>query len=466
MPRQPPRFKKGGIVKIKISEVFQSIGQPTITYVRRDEGKYERLLSGALDVKGQLCLLTGPSKTGKTTLYKKVLEEKKLLPLPIRCDGTLSDEQFWRRGLEGVNFDVVKQHTTSVGVETSAGGKFSGQFGWRWLAGLTGEASVGIKSARSEGEIREAILANPSPGHLVPILKTLPVVLVVEDFHYLTPEVQQIIFQQWKVFVDEEVSVIVIGTTHHAIDIANANRDLLGRLCHIDIAQWATTDLSKILQQGLKHLGIGFAHQTAMLNEIPKESMGLPIIVQQVAGQIFADLGLNEVESSTLDKTYGPKLTITAINNAIFNVASTKYGQLQTYYGLLVEGARKRARKYNTYELVLATFAVEPLKFSLSRREIEERIRDSDIPNQQKPPSASVGSMLKALGDFQRRRKIELLEWRSTEQTLYIFEPAFLFYIRWREPRKPHTAKNLLALVQELLKVSSSFGVSATTTMR
>jgi hypothetical protein len=139
----------------------------------------------------------------------------------------------------------VKEHSSTQGSNLVTSGKLSGNIGWKWLAGLAGEVSAGTGSARTEGEVRERIIANPSPAHLVPVLKTLPLLLVVEDFHYLSPEVQRIIFQQWKTFIDEEVSVIVIGTTHHAIDIATANQDLLGRLCQIDIAQWSIGDLEK-----------------------------------------------------------------------------------------------------------------------------------------------------------------------------------------------------------------------------
>jgi len=252
--RPSKRSSREFVLKVKIPEVFRSLGQPTITYVRRDSGKYERRLSAALDVTGQLCLLTGPSKTGKTTLYKRVLDERKLLPLTVRCDGDLSHEQFWRRALEGLNFERVKEHSSAHGSNLITSGKLSGSIGWKWLAGLAGEVSAGVTSTRSEGEVREKIMANPSPAHLVPALKTLPLLLVVEDFHYLSPDVQRIIFQQWKTFIDEEVSVIVIGTTHHAIDIATANQDLLGRLCQIDIAQWSNDDLKKILQQGFSYL--------------------------------------------------------------------------------------------------------------------------------------------------------------------------------------------------------------------
>jgi hypothetical protein len=345
-----------------------------------------------------------------------------LLPLTIRCDGNLTQEQFWRRGLEGLSFERVKEHSSTTGRELSSSGKISGGIGWKWLAGLSGEVSAGLKSTRSEGEVREKIIANPSPAHLVPVLKNLPLILVIEDFHYLEPEVQKIIFQQWKTFIDDEVSVIVIGTTHHAIDIATANQDLLGRLNQIDIAQWSADDLEKIMRQGFSYLGaeINDRQLHRIFSEVAKESVGLPIITQQAAEQIFEDLGISEVETKTLIKEVIPKITIGGVYKALHNVAHTKYNQLRNDYLQLTTGPRKRARKYNTYEFALTCFTLEPLQFSLMRHEIEERMRKLPVPAEQIPPSPSVGSMLNALTEFQKSREIELLEWRPGERTLYI----------------------------------------------
>jgi predicted AAA+ superfamily ATPase len=69
----------------KVSEVFKTTGQPTVTYVERDSGNLERRLSGYLDEAGQLCLITGPSKTGKTTLYRQVLQKRGAIPLIVQC---------------------------------------------------------------------------------------------------------------------------------------------------------------------------------------------------------------------------------------------------------------------------------------------------------------------------------------------------------------------------------------------
>lgn len=40
---------------VDINKVFVPSGQPEYTYVEREDGKYETILSSALDVGGQLC---------------------------------------------------------------------------------------------------------------------------------------------------------------------------------------------------------------------------------------------------------------------------------------------------------------------------------------------------------------------------------------------------------------------------
>lgn len=116
---------------VNIGDVFKTIGVPSITYVKRENGKYERSLKASLLTKGNLCLLTGPSKTGKTTLYNKVIKELSLEPLIIRCDNELTVEEFWKRALEKVNFERIKEKGKSNEVE----GKIDAKVGWQWLIG-------------------------------------------------------------------------------------------------------------------------------------------------------------------------------------------------------------------------------------------------------------------------------------------------------------------------------------------
>ncbi len=425
------------MTKIKISEVFRTTGQPTITYAKRENGINELQIQSVLNSGGRLCLLTGPSKTGKTTLYKRVIQEINKKPLTIRCDNQLDPESFWKQALETIDFNRISSIVNDKSGEIS--GEITGKFGWAWLANLIGETKVGVKGSMSESEIREKILAKASPQHLIPILKFCPIVLVVEDFHYLTSECQQTIFQQWKAFIDEEVSVIVVGTTHHAFDLARANKDLVGRIVHIETKAWTPKDLSSIVNQGFEHLGIQDSLST-ISTTISNSAVGLPIIVQDVCSTLFTQKGIFEIEKDS-GITFGKS----DVFQALHSVALTSYSQHLTPYNRLANGPRKKARKYNTYELILMCFAKDPVMSSLDRHEIDKRLKELST-KETLPPAQSINSTLNALENFQSSNKLELLEWSLSDQKLYILDLTFLFYLRWKEPvqhNKPQTLREL-----------------------
>ena len=101
--------------------------------------------------------------------------------------------------------------------------------------------------------------------------------------------------------------------------------------------------------------------------------------------------------------------------------------------------------------MVLACFTVDPITFSLTRAEIDSRISKLEIDASEKPPAASLNSTLGALKKFQTKREFQLLEWRPTEDTLYIVEPSFLFYVRWRKKKSGNSGEQL-DLFEELLR--------------
>lgn len=412
----------------KLSDVFRTTGQPEITYVERDSGNLERRLEGYLDERGQLCLITGPSKTGKSTLYKRVLTRRKQEPLVVQCTAGKTCEQIWTSALEQVNFERVIQKTEDTSSEVQISSEVGAKFGWSWLAEVTGKLTASAKEKSSEAEIRQRFLADASPEHLIPILQNTRYVLIIEDFHYLDDKEKVLLFQQWKRFVDNEVTIIVLGTSHRAVDIANSNKDLVGRIAQIDVKQWDTSDLQKICEQGFEYLDI--PQKSHPFKKICVESVGLPIIVQQVCLQLFNRnnvFSIVDAKKSTLDPLQDDN-----INSSFSDVANEKYAQFESYYNTLIRGPREKSRKYKTYELIVACFAADPITFCLSRSQIDERLSKLEIEQGEKPPAASLNSTLGALGKFQEKREFQLLEWLPGQDNLYVVEPSFLFYVRWR----------------------------------
>jgi len=429
--------------RISISDLFSGFGIPQQTYVAQENGLYEKQLKQGLKELGTLCLITGSSKTGKTTLYHKVLDSVDRTPLVIRCDSTIDSNEFWKRPLEAINFRVLKEVHTGNTSETQSSGKIGGKIGWEWLAGLIGEVSLGLKKEKTETEVREAIISKPSPNHLIPLLKKTNAILVIEDFHYLETKTQKEVFQQWKAFIDEGVSVVVIGTTHHGVDLAYANPDLVGRIQQIDLMRWSKKDLNEIGNKGFNELGV--ETPKTVIDLISGESAGLPIITQQACGQLFVDKNIYDLK-------FGEQVHFKKNDafNALHHVAINRYKQFESWYTRLTTGPRKAARKYNTYELLLSAFTLDPLKFELKRHEIDERITKMPIGNSKKPPAASINSTLAALGKFQKNNGFELIEWSKRDQAIFVIEPAFLFYLRWREART--VVPNIIEIIENLIK--------------
>lgn len=427
---------------MKLTDVFKTQGKPTYTYVSPTSGQYENILKTAIENRGTLCLVTGPSKTGKTTLVTKVAEQESLELIKIRCDDELTADEFWRRALEAINFDRLSQKKNGGKSTTLAGVKLGGSIGWKWLAGLTGEVSLSQAGERSEEQVREKILAKPSPQHLIPVLRNLDALLVVEDFHYLSDSVKVTIFQQWKAFTDEEVSVVILGTTHHACDLAYSNKDLIGRISKIELTTWLKSDLIDIIKKGAAALNIDIPD--TVQQHIADESVGLPIITQSICLEMLRKLGIQEQQSEKV---------VASMNNlglyGVYNdVATSKYSQFELAYNRMIAGLRKR-RRYKSYECMLGAFSLDPVVFRLKRTELCGRIANLPIPRSELPPEGSVKQALGLLNQLQEKVGVELLEWVERDDTLYIVEPTFLFYLRWRKARTE--TPNVLAALKDFL---------------
>jgi hypothetical protein len=424
-------------MSILTTDVFKTQGVPTHTYVSPSDGKLERALTNAMRSKGTVCLLTGPSKTGKTTLVANVCKDVGVNPLTIRCSHDLSAEGFWRKALEQIDFSRETSKSIQKGTEIEVGGEMGGKVGWGWLAQVTSKVSSKFAKKRSEEECRERILAEPSADQLMPVLKQLPYFLVVEDFHYLNPDTQKSVFQQWKVFVDNEVSVAVLGTTHRAADLAFANKDLVGRTYHLLLDTWRHEDLLRIATQGFAVLNVSLPHE--VLEQIADESVGLPLLTQAIC----LDLAVSRGISQQSDASFQMLIKKTDVYPLLYEVAQRRFGQFDVVYKRIANGLRTRKkRKYNSYECLLLAFTVDRVVYQLDFPQLADRL--TKLPNKPElhPPSGSLRSALTKLSQLQNKMGVSVLEWYPRDEKLYIVEPSFLFYLRWRTQREslPSTA--------------------------
>jgi hypothetical protein len=183
------------------------------------------------------------------------------------------------------------------------------------------------------------------------------------------------------------------------------------------------------------------------LNAIADESVGLPIVTQAVCLEMLLKRGITR----PLDSSSAINVTTADAFEALHAVAVEKFGVFSAIYDRLSLGLKKR-RKYKTYELILLSFTHGDLTFSSTRWQIAERINRLEIPKEEIPPPALLARTLQSLAALQEKMDVQLLEWRKQDEKLYIIEPTFLFYLRWRTPKK--RPPSLMEMLRELTNLA------------
>lgn len=376
----------------------------------------------------------------------------------MRCSGELSADQFWTSALESLNFSRIAEVSNAYGLGVEAKIGVQGEAGWSWLAKAMASFGFSISGTSEYSIQRQFAHSNLSARHLIPLLKGLPVQLVVEDFHYLTGDTKVEVFQQWKSFTDEGVSVVVVSTSHHTVDIARSNPDLTGRMRLIDVGKWSEEDLAKIPTEGFPLLEYSIVEGFAQ--RIARESVGLPIIAQQLCQSISHEIEVEMAEDDIVP------VEERHIEKAQHYVAQNLYSSHENDYQQLANGPRRRARKHATYEKILSSFALEPIVFSLEYSELIERVGRLKTDSEDPIPPASINAALKAMAGFQKRSKMNLLEWQESEKRLYILEPSFLFYLRQKldnvAPGQGVTAALLKLLSRMEIELKSMSAITGT----
>ena len=178
----------------KSTEVFTPNDVPTFSYVERKTRKFEERLREALSIPKMIVSLSGPSKSGKTVLVKKVIDEDSLIPL---SGATIrSAEALWANVLNWMSVPDERVETSGsrwkAEVATKAGGGLNIPFVAQAKAevgGSTGTEAVSeVKNTFKAGGLQQVVREISGSTFTV----------FVDDFHYIPKDVQKELGQQIK----------------------------------------------------------------------------------------------------------------------------------------------------------------------------------------------------------------------------------------------------------------------------
>uniref|UniRef100_UPI003AB32076 ATP-binding protein n=1 Tax=Agathobacter sp. TaxID=2021311 RepID=UPI003AB32076 len=299
-------------MSLKAENIFKPGAFPEYTYVSRNYENtgisYELRLKQALRTAGCLTSIIGPSKMGKTILCEQVI------------------------GLD----NIVEVSGADFNENTDFWAIIAAKVGLPYMGEITTErASTEGKSEERDSKSEKYIL---SKDKIIRYYIENNKILVIDDFHYASAEMQMKMAQQLKDAIRRELKVVVVSLPHRADDAIRQNADLSGRLSLINIETWKEEDLKKIAIKGFDKLEIKITDNIA--EKLAIECLTSPQLMQYICLSIctlLEDEKKQEVNDEILEKAY----RFTTIN---FNYADV--------VSVLIKGPNPRGQQRKLYRTV------------------------------------------------------------------------------------------------------------------
>jgi hypothetical protein len=410
----------------RVTQVFTPSDMPSYTYVQRATRNLEEQLRQAFEVPKMIISISGPSKSGKTVLVKKVIEKDSLIHL---SGSTIrSADELWLHTLQWMDVPSSRVETSAssvdAGLEVHAEGKAS--------IPLVAGGAVGGKGSL-ERSTSDAVSKTFPLGGLQQVVKEIGgsnFVLFVDDFHYIPKDVQSEIGKQIKAAAEAGVRLCTASVPHRKDDVVRSNPELRGRVTGIDSDYWNETELAQIAHTGFAELNMDVSPN--IVQRFAREAFGSPQLMQAIClnacfeqrvDETLPELRRFDPNFVDLERIFERTSTLTNFSSMIeqLHKGPRQRGVERKEYGF------KDGTTGDVYRCVLLAMKTDPPRLSFKYEDMLRRVEG--VCSGDQPSGSSVNQALEQMTNIARMvQEAPVLEW--DEDVLDIIEPYFLFYLR------------------------------------
>lgn len=412
-------------------EVFAPGTFPKHTFSNRSSTTLQSELSDYLRTGLGSCLIVhGPSKTGKTVLVERWLPPENAIW--IRGDEVDSLSSFHARIVDALGL-YTKSSKTST--QTSTNGSASGidldviPGALKYTLNTSSEDSTSSSTSHSRDSLPVSAVKQA--------LSRKPVPIVIDDFHFIAPDVREKISETVKDLI-RLTRVILIAIPHVAFEPLRLLRDMDWRIIDLEVTYWETGELEEIASDGFPLLNIKDVEGT-FGRRLAEESRGAPFIMQALC-LAYVDSVLDLMETAPITRA---AVDPDSWPGFLSRVATRRKPGI---FEKLAKGKDSRGQERNVLELkdgqstdiygaILLT-----LKHSRLSRKVDFKELSSEMGRliRNAPPASSVSQTLGHLADIAEQNRGQgdpAITYIKPE--LEIVDPVLSFYILnadWRLP--------------------------------
>lgn len=412
--------------KFRLRDVFTPGGMPSVTYVKRDDLGLESSLIGALERGHSIITVSGPTKSGKTVLCRKVIPNTS--SVWIEGGQIREPNDFWTKLADALAVASITTASKNSAAEDSTVISAGTNVGIPGLAGAKGDATTGRKKSRGSQMIRtyDSDLQRRTIRAALDSEKTI----VIDDFHFIDTEVQRHIVNSLKAAIFDGLDVVVIAVPHRAFDPLSVQQEMQGRFSHVEVKNWSEGELKIIPEIGFPTLNV--ISDDSLIENICREASGNPLLVQDLCFRICQNAGIRETSTIAMQ-----------INGDHFSEICASVAESSGFpiFERLARGpqARKDRRmrplrqggEVDTYQAILLAVTMNGAKSTTPYDEIRSSMREileeGGLPQKNEVTSACGHMSSIARNELEN---VEPIEWHN--DALVISDPFLLFFMRWR----------------------------------
>ena len=410
---------------VKATEVFTPNDVPTFSYVERGEFKFEKRLEDALSIPKMIISLSGPSKSGKTVLVRRVVGDNLI---HVYGATIKTSKDLWSKVLDWM--DAPEQEVEKEGSTNSIEGSASGGGGIGIPLVAHGKVETAVRAGHQGSASTEKTFKRRGLAQVVKEIAGSDFAVFVDDFHYIPKHVQKDIGKEIKEAAEAGVRILTASVPHRSDDVVRSNTELRGRVTNIDMTYWKEAELEQIAYLGFRELNADIAPD--VIRRLTQEAFGSPQLMQAICLNLCFELDLREslpahVRVPVDDATITHALERTSMQTdfssmtAVLQAGPRQRGMERKEF-VFTDGSQG-----DVYRCLLLAMRADPPRLSFSYGEMLARTADVCVGDS--PVGSSVSTSLRLMGTLAGTvQEAPVIEW--DEDVLDIVEPYFLFFLR------------------------------------
>lgn len=409
------------------TEVFTPNDFPTYTYVEREGENFEEALFQALATPRQVASVSGPSKSGKSVLVKRVVKQDCVIMVSGAEIHTEND-------LWSIVLDNIDQPTTTTESFTSTDTS-QRQTQAELEAGVPSMFKLGAgqsdQNSLANATAKTVTYGRGTLQEVADVIGDSDYVVFIDDFHYIDPTLQQNIARQIKTGSERGIRIVVALVPHRSDDVVRTNAELRGRVRHINMDFWSAAELAQIAIRGFATMNVRIEPEIAY--DLANEACGSPQLMQTLCLQVCFAAGFDEASDEPLDLPYDDKIKQAILRQS---ASTADYSSLVEAFhrGAIPRGTVRSTYKFtdgstgDVYRAVLLAIAQSPPQLGIMYAELLSRVQS--VCDGESPPGSSIKAALQQIHRiaFERHSDQRIVEWDN--DTLNIVDPYLLFYLR------------------------------------